>query len=111
VNKSLRDEVVLLPCPFCGEAPDIDHEHAKVRCENCMATVEDYTPKKAAGVWNSRHPPADGVVVPVALLRQLRDYAFAYHQVLRSIRSSKPMVEMADVIAQADAILSAEGKA
>lgn len=48
------------------------------------------------------------VLISRELLRRLRDYTAAYHENLRSIRSSEPMVAMHEAIKQADAILSTE---
>jgi hypothetical protein len=59
------DDVKLLPCPFCGESPDVyaDHDMISITCRtvNCPASpistgdliVDAY---KAAAAWNRRAP-------------------------------------------------------
>ncbi len=75
VAKPIAEVPVLLPCPFCGTAPNLIEirelpdnfvrEHS-VRCDDCgIDTFAEYESEVVAA-WNTRHSPKDGFQARVA---------------------------------------------
>ncbi len=67
-----QEQVQLLPCPFCGGAPQMSAGGPGlwyVRCEGCTASTDDGSRERAERLWNTRH--MDEVTkIPSALLDQ-----------------------------------------
>lgn len=123
MGNSLREDVELLPCPFCGYEPDIIESKTRggrlvveVRCTNSQCGARQFgagcnreqARLDAPKSWNQRHPAADGVVVPrdlLAALCQLSASARAYYSTNRKANSQ--MLECIDrTVSQASALLA-----
>jgi Lar family restriction alleviation protein len=46
--------VSLLPCPFCGGAPEEWSDAAMVECVSCGAEMHGDSPEDAVKKWNTR---------------------------------------------------------
>lgn len=78
---SEREEAALLPCPFCGTAPEMVPWHGggpmkrSVHCDNdeCLVSpgVTGPTPKKAIAAWNRRAQPVETGVTREELVEAL----------------------------------------
>ena len=99
-------EVDLLPCPFCGGEPEIDHHEDEdggngdefyIKCgENYCVFLSDATPEGVCNDWNRR----DGKLLVEQVPEVVGKFRMAYHSTYIAINIFEEMRELSDWMAK-----------